>query len=108
MNYTHQELGLEVEAISGYYTPERELRLAQSDREVLCIIGRVNVEASCCGSRNWRYASVPGYILRWHYTRNEAGLPVSEVTPVDDATERDAIRQLVVAEAGEQLRVEFS
>jgi len=107
MNYTHQELAQEIEAIAGYYTPERELRLSQENRDVLCIIGRVNVEASCCGSRDWRYARVPGYIRRWHYTRNESGLPVSEVVPVDDAAERDVIRRMVIAEAGEQLQIEF-
>ena len=107
MNYTHQELGQEIEAIAGYYTPEREVRLTQGNRDLLCIIGRVNVEASCCGSRDWRYARVPGYIRRWHYTRSESGLPVSEVVPVGDAAERDAIRRMVIAETGEQLQVEF-
>ena len=107
MNYTHQEPGQEIEAIAGYYTPERELRLPCGDREVLCVIGRVNVEASCCGGRDWRYARVPGYIRRWHYTWNESGLPVSEVVPVDDAAERDAIRRMVIAETGEHLQVEF-
>lgn len=107
MDYTHQPPGEEIEAISGYYTPEREIRLVDGDREVLCVIGRVCVEASCCGSRNWRYARAVGYVERWQYTRNQAGLPVSEVTPVEDAGQRDAIRRMVIAEAGEPLQVEF-
>lgn len=107
MDYTHQQLGQEIEAIAGYYTPERELRLTLGNREVLGVIGRVNVEASCCGSRDWRYARVPGYIVRWHYTLSESGQAVSEVTPVEDAAERAAIRRMVVTEAGEQLQVEF-
>jgi hypothetical protein len=107
MDYAHQAPGREIEAISGYYTPEREIRLPYGEREALCVIGVVKVEASCCGSRSWRYAKVPGYVERWQYARNQAGLPVSEVTPVVAAAEREAIRQMVFAEAGEQIKVEF-
>jgi len=107
LDYTHQELGREVEAVAGYYVPERELRLAYRGREVLCVIGRVSVEASCCGSRDWRYARVPGYVERWHYARDAAGHPVSEVTPLQSAAVRQAVRDLVIAEAGQPLNVEF-
>jgi hypothetical protein len=107
MDYVHQEPGREIEAISGYYTPEREIRLPYAGREALCVMGSVNVETSCCGSRSWRYARVPGYVKRWQYTRNKAELPVSEVTPVMDVGAREAIRQMVIAEAGEQIQVEF-
>jgi uncharacterized linocin/CFP29 family protein len=95
--YTHLELGQDVDiGIAGYYTPEREVRLPYSDREILYVVGRAVVETSCCGIKgNWTYAIVPGYVINWQYTHNERGLPVSEVQPIPDEATRERIRQLI-------------
>jgi hypothetical protein len=85
--------------IAGYYTPQQEIRLPYKDREVLCIIGQVVLEASCCDSNtDWVYALVPGYILNWRDSVNEDGLPVSAVEPVRDTKEREEIRKVIQTE----------
>ena len=83
--YTHLELDKDVIAgIAGYYTPQKEVRLKYNGREVLYVIGQAVIESSCCGTGSWLYAIVPGYIVNWQSTKNEAGLPVSEVEPIMD------------------------
>ncbi len=92
MKYVHQELDQDVYFPAGFYTPRKEVRLKHNKREVLCVIGSVVVESSCCGCANWAYAVVPGYIVNWQNERNEAGLPVSEVESVSEETVRKEIR----------------
>ena len=101
--YVHQELDEEFAVPSGYYTLFKELRLKHNGREVLCVTGAGVLECSCCAGgylcagRGGLYALVPGYIVSWKSRGNEAGLPVSEVEPIDDEkTRRDvaaAIRE---------------
>ncbi len=94
--YTHLELDKDVEiGIGGYYTPQKEVRLRYDGSEVLYVIGKAVVESSCCGTGNWIYAIVPGYIINWQNTKNEAGLPVSEVEPISDDKAREDIRQII-------------
>ena len=94
--YTHLELGKDVEiGIAGYYTPQKEVRLKYNGREVLYVIGQAVVESSCCGAGSWTYAIVPGYIVNWQETKNEAGLPVSEVESILDEEARENIRRII-------------
>ncbi len=94
--YTHLELDKDVEiGIGGYYTPEREVRLKCNGREVLYVIGKAVVESSCCGTGNWVYAIVPGYIINWQNTKNETGLPVSEIAPISDKEVQEKIRRII-------------
>ncbi len=94
--YTHLELGTDVEAgIAGYYTPQKEVRLRYNGREVLYVVGQAVVEASCCDAGSWVYVIVPGYIVSWQKTKNEAGLPVSEVELILDEEARDSIRRII-------------
>jgi len=96
INYTHIPLGEDVETgISGYYTPEQEVRLEYNDREVLYVVGTAVVEAACCGTGSWRYAIVPGYIVNWQNTRNEAGLPISDVEPIRDDEAQAHVRRTI-------------
>jgi hypothetical protein len=97
--YTHLEPGKNVVfGIAGYYTPQQESRLEYSGREVLYIIGQVVLESACCNAgTDWVYTLVPGYIVKWQNTRNEEGLPVSEVEPVRDIKEKAGIRQAIQA-----------
>ena len=93
--YTHLELDKDVRCIAGFYTPRKEIRLKYGDREVLYVVGQAIIDSSCCGSGNWGYAIVPGYILNWQNSKNEAGLPVSEVEPISDEKARNNIRQII-------------
>ena len=95
--YTHTELDKEVDSIAGYYTPLKEIRLKHGGREVLYIIGEAVIESSCCGVGNWRYALVPGYIVSWQSSRNEAGLPQTEVELITDQASRKEIKELIEA-----------
>jgi hypothetical protein len=93
--YRHPVLGQDIPAgIPGYYTPEREIRLSYAGREVLCVIGTSVLEASCCGVGRWKYAAVPGFIVRWHVSTEE-GRPVSEIEPVTDPQVREDLRKMI-------------
>jgi hypothetical protein len=95
MEYVHQELGKDVNALAGYYTPMNELRLEHDGKEVLCITGLGVIESSCCGTGGCAYAIVPGYIVNWKFKENEAGLPVSEVESVADKEARRKISAIL-------------
>lgn len=107
VKYTHLPLGEDVEAFAGYYTPENEVRLKHRGREVLYVTGHLMVEATCsgdscgiadtCTAADYRYAIVPGYVLRWQSERNKAGLPVSEVEPIADRETLNDIRRIILA-----------
>ena len=94
--YTHLELGVEYAAgIAGYYIPQKEVRLNYDNREVLYVIGHAVIESACCGTGSWGYALVPGYIINWQNSRNEAGQPVSEVEPISDEAAQSNIKKLI-------------
>ena len=94
--YTHLELDKEVVAgMAGYYIPQKEVRLTYDDREVLYVVGQAAIESSCCGTGNWVYAIVPGYIVNWQNTKNVDGLPVSEVEPIKDKQTQESITQTI-------------
>ena len=94
--YTHLKLNEDYSTgIAGYYIPEKEVRLNYNGREVLYVIGKAVIEASCCGVGSWIYGTVPGYIVSWQNTKNEAGLPVSEVEPISDEEARGNISRLI-------------
>ncbi len=90
--YTHQELGKDYGGIAGYYTPRKEVRLGFQGREVLYIVGHAVIESSCCGTGNWDYVLVPGYVTQWHNRKNNAGLAISTVEPVEAETQKDLTR----------------
>ncbi|OGO03232.1 MAG: hypothetical protein A2Y59_04975 [Chloroflexi bacterium RBG_13_52_14] len=93
--YTHLPLGQEVTGLSGYYIPCKEVRLKHNGKEVLYVIGTSTVESSCCGGGTCGYAIVPGYILSWQIKKNDAGLPVSSVEPVEDETGKREIGKAI-------------
>ncbi len=94
--YTHLELGKDAAvSIAGYYTPQKEIRLKYNGREVLYVIGQAVIESSCCGLGSWTYVLVPGYIINWQNTKNEAGLPVSEIELISDEEARENIRRAI-------------
>jgi len=95
VKYTHLELNNNVNCVAGFYTPQKEVRLKYNNREVLYVVGRAVIESSCCGAGSWGYALVPGYVVSWQGERNDAGLPVSEVEPISDATLQSNIRKII-------------
>lgn len=96
LQYTHLELDKDYPSgIAGYYVPQKEVRLKYDGREVLYVIGKAVIESSCCGTGNWMYAIVPGYIINWQKKRNETGLPVSDVEPILDEEAQGKIRKII-------------
>ncbi len=95
VNYTHLELNKDIEALAGYYTPLKEVKMQYNDRELLYVVGQVVVDSSCCGFSNTGYVIVPGFIINWKSQHNQNGLPVSEVEPVLDKAEQIKIRKVI-------------
>jgi hypothetical protein len=93
--YTHLELNQDVPAPSGYYTPQKGVRLKYNGREVLYVLSQAVIESSCCGASDFNSALVPGYVIGWRAERNKDGLPVSIVEPITDENTRDAIRKII-------------
>ncbi len=104
--YTHLELDCDIEAPSGYYTPQKEVRLKYNGREVLYTVSHAVIESSCCGASDFISAQVPGYIVRWQGETNHNGLSVSLVEPITDTNVQDYIRK-IIKENEELSQVEF-
>jgi len=103
LKYTHLPLGVEVESFAGYYTPEDEIRLEYTGRDVLYVVGYVAVEATCgavgaeaCRAVSYRYATVQGYLLEWQSETNEGGLAISTVEQISDQTTINRIKQIIL------------
>ncbi|MGW8321267.1 MAG: hypothetical protein ACWGSD_06915 [Thermodesulfobacteriota bacterium] len=94
-HYTHRPLGEEVRSISGYYAIDEEKRIPFQGREILLAKGCWAVDSSCCGTGGCGFALVPGYVLKWKASTNERGEPVSEIEPVRDDEEKQALRKLI-------------
>jgi len=98
-DYTH-ELGAEVRAVSGGYDLEEEGTVEIDGKRVLYAVGNAVVDSSCCGFYGCRYAFVPGYVIKWKYTKNDNGIPVSTVEPVQDQDVRKRITRLLEEKEG--------
>jgi hypothetical protein len=106
VTYTHLELSEDINALAGYYTPQKEVRLPYGGREVLYVVSDAVVDSSCCGTADFKAALIPGYILKWRAEKNEDGLYQSEVEPITDKTAKDSIRRKI-REAENVTQVEF-
>jgi len=104
--YTHLELNRDIAAPSGYYTPQKEVRLKYDGREVLYVLSQAVVESSCCGATDFNSALVPGFVVSWHSEKSSEGLPISEVESISDDAIRDAIRKHI-KETEHISRIEF-
>jgi hypothetical protein len=93
--YTHLDLDRDVATPSGYYTPQKEVRLKYNGREVLYTVSQAVIESSCCGASDFVSAQVPGYIAGWRTETNNNGLPVSEIEPIIDIHVQDNIRRII-------------
>ena len=98
MEYTHS-VGELVQFVSGAYAIDFERKLTYADREVLYLLGSTESLCNCCGDCGViRFISIPGFIKAWQCKTNEAGLPVTEVEPINDPTIRREIKRILEAE----------
>jgi len=93
--YTHLELNKDVSTPSGYYSPQKEVKLNFNGREVLYTVSDAVIESSCCGASDYCSVQVPGYILGWKAEKNDKGLPVSTIEPITDQNTRDVISKII-------------
>lgn len=93
--YTH-EIGSEIRSISGGYILDEEAVIEIEGRRVLYVVGNALADTTCCGVYGCRFALVPGYVVRWRHSTDEAGNALSEVEPIVG----DAIRNRISKEIG--------
>jgi hypothetical protein len=93
--YTHLELKKDVPTPSGYYTPQKEVKINYNGREVLYTVSQAVIESSCCGISDFSSALIPGYIKEWQARKDKDGFMVTDVEPVVDEVARDAIRKII-------------
>ncbi len=96
IEFTHPELGHEVQTFAGYYVPVEEHVLPYNEREVIYILGHACIEASCCGPARWGYIQVPGFLVRKHIRGSGSTLPVSEIETIQGEEARDTICQSLI------------
>lgn len=92
--YIHEDLTEEVRSISGYYLHLEEGTISCNGRDVLYLAGIGVVDNSCCGAGGFPFVRVPGYVLSWKHTKNEAGHAISTVEPITDEADRREISKL--------------
>ena len=97
--YTH-ELNREVQSVSGWYRLTKEQRIDVQGRKLLYVVGDAAIDSSCCGVGGCHYAVVPGYILQWKQSSNEAGYQTTLVEPVRDEKIKDQLREMLFKEEG--------
>lgn len=97
IEYTHPELGEDIQGRAGFYTAVEELTMPYKGREVLYVLGSARLDRPCCGGACcWGYIQVPGFLVRRHVRREGSNPPVSEVEIVSDEDDRNRIRQALM------------
>jgi hypothetical protein len=93
--YIHQPLEQEITAIGGHYTVTEELRLPFEGREILYLKGYALLDSSCCGLKGCAFVHVKGFLVDWKFRKNQEGLELSLVEPVDNERIRSMIRKRI-------------
>lgn len=106
-DYFHVELNQEFYSKTGYFLISKENKIRYKGRDVLYIIGQACVEAGCCGIGSWKYISVPGYVINWHYRQNETGLPITEIETVNNQQDQDEIKRIIQEVEKDISRIDF-
>ena len=94
-DFIHPDLGQEVTAIGGHYVFNKEARIAYNGREVFYLVGYAVVDTSCCGAGGCAYALVPGFVKAWKYKTDVNAVSVSQIEPISDHLDQQAIQRLV-------------
>lgn len=100
------DLGREVAAPAGHYTPLEEHFVNHRGGLVLYVLGRACVESSCCGVGDWEYVRVEGRVERNGLSSYGKAKQELEVGTIDSEDERKEIVRLLLAEHP-GARVEF-
>jgi len=90
-SYIHKEIEKEIKTISGYLTYLEEIRLNFRGRILLCVMGVGVVDNSCCGIGGCRFIEVPGYVVSWKSSTDDAGNLTSKVDPIKSEEEKKEI-----------------
>ena len=94
-DFIHPDLGQEVTAIGGHYVFNKEARITYNGREVFYLVGYAVVDTSCCGAGGCAYVLVPGFVRAWKYKSNINGVSVSQIEPISDPVDQQAIRRMI-------------
>lgn len=92
----HPKLGVEVRAPAGFYTTMEENTIPYKNKKVIFILGSNCIDASCCGTANWNYIQVPGFLLRERVRRDFADQEISEIDTITDESDQQAIRRMLL------------
>lgn len=95
MKYVHVPLNEEIRAIGGYYKVLEEGVLDFEGKKVLFVMKGAHVDTSCCGEGGMAFISVPGYVVSYKSSKNEAGMDVSEVKRIRDTGPRKKIKEMI-------------
>ena len=106
--HVHQKIGEEIKAISGYFKVLEEGKLPFKDREVLYYVEMGHADTSCCGPGSAYGIRVPGYLIKYKSAEDISGLPVSEVEPVIDKVDQEAIKKLLLQKYPSFTPVDFT
>ena len=93
--YTHIALNQEIESIGGRYVLDNEECVTFQGRSLLVVYGYSSIDCSCCGTGGCRFANVPGFIVSLRNRKDNNGLPVSEVEPIDEENTRSEIAAMI-------------
>lgn len=97
IEYTHPELGEDVQGRAGFSTAVDELVMPYKGREVLYVLGTAHLERPCCGGACcWGYIQVPGFLLRRHIRGGSSTPLVSQVEIIENEYDRNRIRQALM------------
>jgi len=94
-DFIHPDLGQEITAIGGHYVFNKEASITHNGRQVFYLVGYAVVDNSCCGAGGCAYALVPGFVKTWKYKTNINGVSVSQIEPISDPLDQQAIRRMI-------------
>jgi hypothetical protein len=94
-DYTHPQLGQEINAVGGHYVLTHEKRLPYNGREILYFVGYAVLNSNCCGAGGCAYVLVPGFIKDWKYKKSSSDAFISQIEPVHDFKAQQEIRNFI-------------
>lgn len=100
LEFVHPKLNTEIHAIGGHYVFIKEERLGYASDQILYHVGYAVIDSSCCGTGGAAYAQVAGYVRHWHCGTSENQQPLSLIEPIENKTDQNNIRQLIITREG--------
>jgi hypothetical protein len=94
--YEPEDLGTEVVAPAGYYTPLEEHVIDHDGEPLLYVVGRTSVETSCCGVGDWEYVRVEGYVEQAALSHYEVHRKALWIETIDSDDEKKQIAKLLL------------